>query len=325
MPQNSLVTNFLRNVFLCVRHNKEIHISLELLEVSKLWQNFQFWVNYPFKYNPLSPPGEKPYKCTWDGCTWKFARSDELTRHYRKHTGVKPFKCGDCDRSFSRSDHLALHRRRHMLVWSHPLTHSHTRESWISPNSVQLGWTQKRPSLPLRVRIKEQVKEENDAFPTFAELNRVQSGREEPHPQAWNIWSPGCWLSRVCSKDYFTRTNVCFLIFLSESSVWSVLTCLLLTQHLQCNETQSGMALCAVLTDAIGERDREHLLILRNIKSQKYLRRIKQIFYRWRLWASDSRGFQACHLTGQHTSKWDYTIKCSLWVIISSVPRNCWF
>lgn len=51
--------------------------------------------------------------------------------------------------------------------------------------------------------------------------------------------------------------TVCFLIFLSESSVWSVLTCLLLTQHLQCNETQSGMALCAVLTDAIGERDRE--------------------------------------------------------------------
>jgi hypothetical protein len=66
---------------------------------------------------PLCLPGEKPYKCTWEGCTWKFARSDELTRHYRKHTGVKPFKCADCDRSFSRSDHLALHRRRHMLVW----------------------------------------------------------------------------------------------------------------------------------------------------------------------------------------------------------------
>lgn len=65
----------------------------------------------------LCPLGEKPYKCTWEGCTWKFARSDELTRHYRKHTGVKPFKCADCDRSFSRSDHLALHRRRHMLVW----------------------------------------------------------------------------------------------------------------------------------------------------------------------------------------------------------------
>ncbi|EHB04384.1 Krueppel-like factor 3 [Heterocephalus glaber] len=60
--------------------------------------------------------GEKPYKCTWEGCTRKFARSDELTRHLRKHTGIKPFQCPDCDRSFSRSDSLALHRKRHTLV-----------------------------------------------------------------------------------------------------------------------------------------------------------------------------------------------------------------
>lgn len=65
---------------------------------------------------PLYPTGEKPYKCTWEGCTWKFARSDELTRHFRKHTGIKPFRCSDCDRSFSRSDHLALHRRRHIMM-----------------------------------------------------------------------------------------------------------------------------------------------------------------------------------------------------------------
>lgn len=31
--------------------------------------------------------GEKPYMCQWEGCEWRFARSDELTRHYRKHTG----------------------------------------------------------------------------------------------------------------------------------------------------------------------------------------------------------------------------------------------
>lgn len=71
-----------------------------------------------FFFFHISFLGEKPYKCTWDGCSWKFARSDELTRHFRKHTGIKPFRCTDCNRSFSRSDHLSLHRRRHDTMWA---------------------------------------------------------------------------------------------------------------------------------------------------------------------------------------------------------------
>uniref|UniRef100_A0A8C7IGW9 KLF transcription factor 6 n=1 Tax=Oncorhynchus kisutch TaxID=8019 RepID=A0A8C7IGW9_ONCKI len=42
--------------------------------------------------------GENPYKCSWKGCEWRFARSDEITRHFRKHTGAKPFKCSHCER-----------------------------------------------------------------------------------------------------------------------------------------------------------------------------------------------------------------------------------
>ena len=50
----------------------------------------------------------------WAGCGWKFSRSDELGRHMRKHTGVRPYTCKMCERAFARSDHLALHIKKHM-------------------------------------------------------------------------------------------------------------------------------------------------------------------------------------------------------------------
>lgn len=64
----------------------------------------------------FSPPGEKPFGCSWDGCDKKFARSDELSRHRRTHTGEKKFACPACDRRFMRSDHLTKHARRHMTT-----------------------------------------------------------------------------------------------------------------------------------------------------------------------------------------------------------------
>ncbi len=42
VPQNSLVTNFLQNIFLCVRQNKDIHTGLELLEGEKMMTRFSF-------------------------------------------------------------------------------------------------------------------------------------------------------------------------------------------------------------------------------------------------------------------------------------------
>jgi len=51
--------------------------------------------------------------CRFAGCTWRFSRSDELSRHERTHTGQRPFTCGVCGRAFSRSDHLRTHLRTH--------------------------------------------------------------------------------------------------------------------------------------------------------------------------------------------------------------------
>ena len=60
--------------------------------------------------------GEKPFVCNWEACTRKFARSDELARHRRTHTGEKKFECPLCHRRFMRSDHLTKHARRHMTA-----------------------------------------------------------------------------------------------------------------------------------------------------------------------------------------------------------------
>ena len=65
---------------------------------------------------PSFPAGEKPFSCHWEGCDKKFARSDELSRHRRTHTGEKKFVCNVCDRRFMRSDHLTKHARRHMTA-----------------------------------------------------------------------------------------------------------------------------------------------------------------------------------------------------------------
>ncbi|KAG6926257.1 early growth response 4, partial [Chelydra serpentina] len=58
-------------------------------------------------------PHEKSFACPVETCIRSFARSDELNRHLRIHTGHKPFQCRICLRNFSRSDHLTTHIRTH--------------------------------------------------------------------------------------------------------------------------------------------------------------------------------------------------------------------
>ncbi|GAB6026304.1 hypothetical protein CHUAL_012510 [Chamberlinius hualienensis] len=60
-----------------------------------------------------TPVHERPYACPIENCDRRFCRSDELSRHIRIHTGLKPFQCRICFRSFSRSDHLTTHVRTH--------------------------------------------------------------------------------------------------------------------------------------------------------------------------------------------------------------------
>lgn len=55
---------------------------------------------------------EKQFICPWKCCGRRFKRGDERARHYRSHTGEKPYQCPSCARPFARSDHLKNHMRK---------------------------------------------------------------------------------------------------------------------------------------------------------------------------------------------------------------------
>lgn len=57
--------------------------------------------------------GEKPFKCTYEGCDYCCALKEGLNAHIRTHTGEKPYKCTDanCDYASATRSNLAEHIR----------------------------------------------------------------------------------------------------------------------------------------------------------------------------------------------------------------------
>ncbi|KAH9502615.1 hypothetical protein Btru_073931 [Bulinus truncatus] len=55
----------------------------------------------------------KAFICKFDNCRYTTTLFKDFQRHYRRHTGERPFECKLCDKRFSRSDKLNIHIRWH--------------------------------------------------------------------------------------------------------------------------------------------------------------------------------------------------------------------
>lgn len=128
------------------------HLSLHQLNFNLLFVSFAIFSRFFTSFS-----GERPFACSWIACGKRFARSDELARHFRTHTGEKNFGCPYCDKRFMRSDHLTKHAKRHPQFTPSALNvrrgHNNSTINNTSSNNTTTDaktnstWTKKPPYL----------------------------------------------------------------------------------------------------------------------------------------------------------------------------------
>ncbi|XP_051564566.1 zinc finger protein GLI2-like isoform X2 [Myxocyprinus asiaticus] len=102
-----------------VHHINNDHIHGEKKEFVCRWQECSreqkpFKAQYMLVVHMRRHTGEKPHKCTFEGCSKAYSRLENLKTHLRSHTGEKPYVCEHegCNKAFSNASDRAKHQNR---------------------------------------------------------------------------------------------------------------------------------------------------------------------------------------------------------------------
>ncbi|XP_051996198.1 zinc finger protein GLI1-like [Xyrauchen texanus] len=102
-----------------VHHINNEHIHGEKKEFVCHWKECSreqrpFKAQYMLVVHMRRHTGEKPHKCTFEGCNKAYSRLENLKTHLRSHTGEKPYVCEHegCNKAFSNASDRAKHQNR---------------------------------------------------------------------------------------------------------------------------------------------------------------------------------------------------------------------
>nr|XP_034958208.1 zinc finger protein GLI1 isoform X1 [Zootoca vivipara]XP_034958214.1 zinc finger protein GLI1 isoform X1 [Zootoca vivipara]XP_034958223.1 zinc finger protein GLI1 isoform X1 [Zootoca vivipara] len=102
-----------------VHHINNEHIHGEKKEFVCHWRECSreqrpFKAQYMLVVHMRRHTGEKPHKCTFEGCNKAYSRLENLKTHLRSHTGEKPYVCEHegCNKAFSNASDRAKHQNR---------------------------------------------------------------------------------------------------------------------------------------------------------------------------------------------------------------------